>query len=80
MAQVKRRYDGLCEVNQVLRASEMTQWVNVTAAKPGGFEFSPWDPWWKEKTNSQKLSSDFHMLPVARAHTHTCTHTLMHTQ
>lgn len=80
MAQVRRCYDGLREVKQVLRANELTQWVKVTAAKMGGFEFSPRDPRWKERTSSQKLSSDFHMLPVARAHTHTCTHALMHTQ
>lgn len=80
MAQVRRCYDGLCEVRQVLRANEMTPWVKVTAAKMGGFKFSPRDPRWKERTNSQKLSFDFQMLPEAHAHTHTCTHTLMHTQ
>jgi hypothetical protein len=39
-------------------------WLRALATRPGNLSsFDPWNPQWKERTNSQELSSDFHIIP-----------------
>lgn len=54
----------------------MALWLKVLATKTDGHEFDP-PGWWKERTNSCKLSPDLHVYTV----TYTCpfSYTYRHT-
>lgn len=49
------------KITREFSASEMSQWINVFAISPEDLSTLPEHMWWKQITNTCKLSSDFCM-------------------
>lgn len=65
-------------ISTIIWAREMVHWVKALAVKPNNLSSTPGiHIWWKESTDSPKLSSDFHM--QVSTNTHTCVHAHTHT-
>lgn len=50
--------------------------TNVLSANPDGWSSVPVLKWWRERTDSHKLSSDLHTHAAIQTHIHTQTHIL----
>ena len=84
MSKLRTIYSGVKMVSSTPRHKQSKQGTGATAQRMSGRNLPcrsnhPGPTWWKERTASHKLSSSFHIHPVAGTHTHTHTHTHTYT-
>lgn len=75
----KKNHHSLYTVNELLNFSscavKMVQWVKGFAAKPDDMGLFPEPKWYKDRTDSSKLSSPTIVCVLTHACTHACAHT-----